>query len=252
MVVVIVKFADGKKMSEQKLHMYKENLKSLNWFVGCRHCCVYCAPSFQRQMKRQKCELCHDYVPHVHLERLEKPPPKTMGKEFIFFPSSGDVAFAPKSAVCQAMDYARKYSDRTFLMQSKNPECFFRYDIPKNVIVGSTIETNRICFYTPSQYSYYAWISTAPLPEKRFLAMTNLTSLVRREVTIEPILDFDLYILNNWIHRINPEFVYIGYDNHRCFLPEAPLAKTLELIDDLKKFTEVRLKTIRPAWWENE
>jgi len=183
------------------------------------------------------------------LEKLSKPPPKVMEKEFVFFPSSGDVAFAPKEAVQQAMDYARKYSDHTFLIQSKDPECFIDYDIPKNVIVGTTIETNQTCFYTPSKYRYYAWISTAILPEKRFISMTRLTS-VRQEVTIEPILDFDLSILTKWIYRINPEFIYIGYDNHNCKLPEPKLAYTQRLIDVLSEDFEVRVKTLRKAWYE--
>jgi len=233
----------------QTQHMYKENAKSLNWFVGCDHECVYCLPSFQRQMKRQKCELCKGYIPHTHLKRLKKPPPKTSGKDFIFFPSSGDIRFAPKEAIQQAMDYAKKYSDRTFLTQSKNPEVFIDYDIPKNMIVGTTIETNRVCFYTPSEYHYYAWISIAPIPEKRFHSMTRLT-WARQEVTIEPILDFDLPILNDWIHRINPEFVYIGYDNHNCKLPEPKLAYTQRLIDVLSEDFEVRIKTLRKAWYE--
>ena len=99
--------------------MYEENRRSLNAYVGCKFNCVYCKPSFQRQMKRQKnrCRLCYDYAPHFHSERLLKPPPKTVGDQFIFFPSSADLAFATLFEMCDMIEYAKKYSDRQFLMQ---------------------------------------------------------------------------------------------------------------------------------------
>ena len=60
--------------------------------------------------------------------------------------------------------------------------------------------------------------------------------------------------MTEWIRQIAPEFVYIGYDNHRRLealeIHEPTLEETEELIEKLSKFTEVRLKTIRKAWWE--
>lgn len=72
----------------------------------------------------------------------------------------------------------------------------------------------------------------------------------KKYVTIEPILDFSsVKAFADLIEKIAPDFVYVGYDNHNCRLPEPPLSKTLELIGELEKFTEVRLKTLREAWW---
>lgn len=236
--------------------MYRENRKSLNWFVGCNHNCVYCKPSFQRQMKRQKnrCLKCYNYEPHAHLERLLKAPPKTEGDEFIFFPSSGDVAFASKQEFQAGMDYARKYHDRNFLTQSKSPIMFLTHIIPKNVILGTTIETNRVNFNTPSNFHSYEQISRAPYPYFRYDAMMwiRLRHPLHSKIliTVEPILDFDLSILEKWIGEIKPQVVYIGYDNHDCRLPEPELAKTELLIESLGRFTEVRVKTLRKAWYE--
>jgi len=234
-------------------HMYAENRKTINWFVGCVHNCIYCKPSFQRQMKRQKhnCPRCYHYEPHAHLERLLKSPPKTFGDEFVFFPSSGDIAFASLNELNSSLDYVHKYPSTTFLMQSKDPFCFLlKRNFPNNLILGTTIETNKTLFAkTPSEFKSYQQISNAPILEKRYLAMLHIQHN-RKLVTIEPILDFDLEILVLWIKEIEPEIVYVGYDNHNCRLPEPPLAKTKQLIAELQKFTEVRTKTLRKAWYE--
>jgi hypothetical protein len=77
----------------------------------------------------------------------------------------------------------------------------------------------------------------------------------RKYVTIEPIMEFDLDAMVEWIKEINPEFVYVGYNNldsKNFHLPEPPLEKTMKLIAELEKITEVRLKTIRKAWFDIE
>lgn len=232
--------------------MYQEAQdKTLNPFVGCLHHCIYCVPSFQRQMKRQKnrCIRCYNYVPHAHLERLKRPPPKTGPNEFIFMCDMGDLAFAKPNWVREIIAYMYKYQDRTFLIQSKAPGFFRAYSWPINVILGTTIETNKTIFDTPSKYRFYEEISKAPPPKLRYLAMLNLIH-PRKLVTIEPILDFDLFVLVDWVRLIDPEVVYVGYDNHNCKLPEPRLQKTLGLIEELEKFTEVRRKTIHKAWYE--
>jgi len=230
--------------------MYRENVKSLNAFVGCNHQCVYCIPSFQRQAKRQECPLHRSYTPHAHLERLRRPPPKTAGDEFIFFPSSGDLAFAEPQVVEAHIEYAERYSDRTFLVQSKAPQFFADYDWPSNVILGTTLETDRTVFNTPSEYKRYEQISKAPLPYIRYLAMKKLRHQGKILITIEPILQFSLERFNNWLWDISPNIIYVGYDDHQCKLPEPPLKDTFTLIDSLKVHFDVRAKTLRNPWWE--
>jgi len=231
--------------------MYKENRKSLNWMVGCRHDCVYCRPSFQRQMMRQKnrCLKCYDYEPHAHLERLLKRPPKTVGDEFIFFPSSGDPAFATRTEWEKAISYAEKYPNTTFLVQSKDPLLFSPYKFPNNVILATTVETNLVSFNIKEcKYEYYSDISKAPYPIQRlgdFLKVKHK----RKSITIEPILLFGNKF-SSFIKPLHPEFVYVGYDNHNCKLPEPSLAETKLLIKELWKFTTVRVKSLRRAWYE--
>ena len=240
--------------------MYEQNRKSLNWFVGCKHDCVYCKPSFQAQMKRQlhNCKTCYDFTPHAHLERLTKNPPKTNNGEFIFFPSSGDPAFASDNQWNIAIEYMAKHIDTTFLVQSKDPICFniqseIHNGFPDNVVLGTTLESDLIYFVyrdCHGEFKTYMEISKAPEPYWRYTYLLSLKHQ-RKFVTIEPIIQFGL-LLPRMIEEIDPEFVYIGYDNHNCKLPEPPLVKTKALIEELELFTEVRQKTIRKAWWEQK
>ena len=232
--------------------MYPENRKSINWFVGCDHDCVYCKPSFQRQAKRQKnrCPKCFNYEPHAHLERLLKSPPKTSGKDFVFFPSSGDPAYASAQEWRVAISYMEKYPNVTFLVQSKDPICFLPYKFPDNVILGTTTETNILSFNIENcKYEFYGDVSKAVYPIHRLQHLAELNHK-RKFVTVEPILSFGVSF-SVLIQTVNPEFVYVGYDNHNCKLPEPSLTETQRLIKELEKFTEVRVKTLRKAWWES-
>jgi hypothetical protein len=58
-------------------------------------------------------------------------------------------------------------------------------------------------------------------------------------VSIEPIMDFELFYFAEWIREIAPEFVSIGADSKGHHLPEPPAEKVRELITELEKFTKV-------------
>jgi len=221
--------------------MYAD-LISWNPFKGCNYNCVYCEPSFKRQAKRQKhrCERCARYEPHFHPERLRQYLPKNRE---IACCINGDVAFATLEQMELIFKAIRQHPTNTFIIQSKNPSNFFRFDnFPDNSVLGTTIETNR-GFPSGNVDEPYSIYSNAPFPIERYLAMRAISH--RKSVTVEPIMDFDLDALSLWIEEIAPEVVWVGYANKYHTLPEPPLWKTLELIERLKKFTEVRLKTIR-------
>ena len=236
-------------------HMYHENIKSLNAFVGCLHDCVYCKPSFQRLCKRSKCPNHKTYTPHFHRERLLKAPPKTSGNEFVFFPSCGELSFATPEQILAHIDYAKKYPNTVFLTQAKNPKFFLDYKFPDNVILGTTIETNRTVFSTPSKYHYYNEISKAPEPRERYKFMLSFFHPVKL-VTVEPVLKFNLLIMIDWMNTLlgttKRLIIYVGYDNHNCYLPEPKLNETLDLVRVLKDHGfDVRTKNVeRKAWYE--
>ena len=82
-------------------------------------------------------------------------------------------------------------------------------------------------------------ISYAPSPYQRYFYMRLVP---RRMVSIEPIMDFDLDVMVRWIKDIHPKFVSIGADSKGHNLPEPPAWKVERLIEELKKFTEVKVK----------
>ena len=118
----------------------------------------------------------------------------------------------------------------SYLFQSKNPERFHNnFCFPMNTILGTTIETNRPYI-----------VSRAPGTMQRMEAMWRLD--LPRTVTIEPIMDFDLDVIVDWIREIKPEFVSIGADSGNNHLPEPSGEKVDALIEALKEFTEVKIK----------
>jgi len=209
--------------------MYPLSVKQWNPYVGCRHNCVYCRPSFQAQLKRwakNRCELCYRFEPHIHPERLDQKLPKTRYMQFIFTCACGDIAFCPTDYLKRIVERMRMMPDGTFLIQSKNPATFRRVKWPRNVILGVTIETNRDDLAMK--------VSRAPPPSKRFRDFLEVEHEPKM-VTHEPIMEFDLEALQEWDEELNPALIWIGYDSKRCGLPEPSLEKVKTLCWRLTK-----------------
>jgi len=219
-------------------NMYKDSVKQINYVVGCEFDCVYCQRSFQAQMKRQKhnCKKCYFYEPHFHEERLSQYLPLTDGEdEFIWVNSSSDIYFAKKVWMTKILEnLKRRYPERTFLFQSKEPLIFEKYDFLDNWVLCTTIESNRD----------YPEISNAPKQSWRINSFKELDH-PRKFVTIEPILRFDYSEFLEILREINPERIYIGFDSKSCGLPEPEPSKVINFIEDLKKFTKVKTKYIK-------
>lgn len=237
-------------------NMYSDAIYRWNVVVGCKFDCVYCKPSFQRQMKRQKptidkngkkrgCQKCYDYIPHVHEDRLTDDyckkyfPKKIEEDQFIWIGSSGDISFIEDKYMERIFEIINQYSQLTFFFQTKSPIWFQKWDFPKNVVLGITLESNI----------HYPLISKAPKPWKR-AADFFFVNYPRKRITIEPILEFDYNKLFTWIRDIKPEIVYIGYNTKNCKLPEPPLEKVQMFISSLRRITKVKEKLMRRAWNE--
>lgn len=230
--------------------MYKlegKRLSTFNPFCGCDFKCVYCyAPEIYKRFS--KCDKCKNFIPHFHKERLNQ---KFKPGETWFVCSMGDISFASFDQFADILEVISNYPETTFYIQSKNPWFFGNYVeqggyIGKNIVLGTTIETNR----NTKNYS------KAPAPVNRYNSIMHQPTKHRWYLTMEPIFKFDLDILLRWTKDIAPEFVYLGYLNppwkaKKLQLPEPSLARVRELCSDLGKFTEVRLKSIRPAWQES-
>lgn len=225
-----------------KTNMYELSVEQWNPFVGCGHNCTYCVPSFQRQTKRRgkkNCPDCYNFVPHEHPKRLTNSLHKTRFMQFIFTCANSDIAFCPTGYLEKILAKIRKESGKTFLIQSKNPKTFNRTSFPENVILGTTIETNRdkLC----------KAIATAPPPSQRYKDFLKIKHPLKM-VTIEPVMDFDLDVIVEWMKNIKPCMIWLGYDSKKCHLPEPELEKLKELHWELSKAGfVVILKNVRNA-----
>jgi len=158
--------------------------------------------------------------------------------------------------VREILEIIERNQETVFFLETKNPANYPFYIIPKeNVILSITAETNKLEGKLPKiGYWHYSEISHAPDPEGRlrYVRYYKFFKKYKKHISIEPILDFDLDKFLKWILGINPEFgVSVGYDNYSCRLPEPPLTKTLQLIEQLEKHgIKVERKTLRKAWWE--
>lgn len=207
-------------MNRQSGNMYLFVTHTWNPIRGkCPHNCYYC---YMRRFKLGEL-------------RLEQKELKTdLGSDnYIFVGSSTDMfaAAVPSEWIADVLIHCNRYPNNTYLFQSKNPQRFqeFQRIFPKNTILGTTIESNRI-------YK----ISGAPGPSDRQWHIQSDRFDVM--ISIEPILDFDLDVMVNWIKDIGPKFVSIGADSKNHDLPEPSADKIQQLIKELRTFTEVREK----------
>ena len=216
-------------LNEAKGNMYGFVTHTWNPLKGkCEHDCSYC------YMKKR----CRN-LKEIHLERKELEQDLGAG-HFIFVGSTTDLfAKNVKSEwIIEVLDYCNRYENR-YLFQSKNPERFLEFtDHPvfQKSIVCTTIETNRF---------YEQFMGTAPKIEDRVLAIemlkTECNNIVTY-VTIEPVMDFDLPEMVELVKRCNPVQVSIGADSKGHNLPEPSANKVKELINELRRFTEVNEK----------
>jgi protein gp37 len=134
-------------------------------------------------------------------------------------------ADTPTEFINRIMDHCKGYPENTYVFQTKNPVRMKLWltSMPPNHVVGSTIETNR-------EYT----MSKAPKPIERARAMTEIKG--RKFITIEPVLDFDVDILANWIANINPEFLNLGADSKGHGLPEPTVDKIMQFTEKLKEY----------------
>jgi len=209
----------------------------------CPFNCIYCWSMGEKGLvKRYKME---EYQGSPRLVEKEFERFKEGG--FVFVQDMSDLfaGIVPEEYIKRILGHIQKFPKTTFLLLTKNPKRYREFEdrIPNNCICGVTVETNRDIGYGK--------ISHAPLPKDRLVAMRLLKDDMRKMISIEPIMDFDLDYFVNEIKAIKPSFAYIGYDNYNHGLPEPPLSKTIELMKQLKEFTEVRTKSYSKATCES-
>jgi hypothetical protein len=218
-------------LNKQKGHMYPWVTHTLTCLAGvCPHQCSYC---YVNDLRRYP-QLAEKYSGEPRLVQSDMRLNLGSGK-VIFVVSTHDLfaAAIQKRVIWQVLELLMEYPDNLYLFQTKNPSRYKDFDFDNlDAILGTTIESNRC--YGPE-------ISLAPDPLDRAIAMTQIVG--RKMVAVEPILDFDLTVLVEWLEYIKPDFVSIGADSKGHDLPEPHGDKVNALIEALQQFTEVKQKS---------
>ena len=186
----------------------------------CPHKCTYCYVNNKRFGRPAK------YQGELRLLDPELEIPYGKGNT-IFIDNCNDLfaAEVPSDWIKAVLIHCHKYPLNLYVFQTKNPARYLEFIdvLPDSRYLGCTIETNRLVHD----------ISLAPIPYERALAMMALPIEETRFVTMEPILDFDLPVIIEWMKQIHPNFVNIGADSQRNNLVEPDASKILNLIEGL-------------------
>jgi len=204
-------------------NMYEFVTHTWNPITGCKFQCDYCYAQGQDDHEN----------PKLHKKRLRD----NLGEEnTIFVCSMADMwgDWIPKSSILHVLYVCRRFHHNRYLFQSKNPERFHEFleRMPEHSILGTTIETNRST----------REISHAPPVFQRAYALASMPGNFKKEITIEPIMDFDVDSLMTLIAGARPDFVAVGADSKGHDLKEPSAAKIRKLIAKLEEITEVKIK----------
>lgn len=219
-------------LNKQKGNMYGFVTHTWNPIKGkCIHECSYCY--MNKMYKRYK------WNEKIRLDG--KCLKDNLGKgNFIFVGSSTDMFadYIHTHFIQDVLHYCSDF-DNKYLFQSKYPQGFLEYlDIlPVHTTLATTIETNRD--------NYIREFSKAPGSLSRAYVMQNINKESHGfplMITVEPIMDFDLKTMIEYMEQISPDQINIGADSGHNKLPEPSPEKVKELITELKKFTKVHLK----------
>jgi len=222
------------------------DLGTLSWNPLAGRCpfeCIYCWSMGKKGLVKRYKMKKYQGLPRL----MEKEFRAFNEGEFVFVQDMSDLfaEIVPKEYIERILEHTEKFPKTSFLLLTKNPRRYLEFEdkIPSNCVCGATVETNK-----DTRYRKISW---APLPTARLEAMRLLKDHVKKMISIEPIIDFDLDDFVDEIESIRPDFVYVGYDNYNYGLPEPLLPKTKALIAELQKFTDVRTKSYSKATCES-
>lgn len=204
--------------------MFKSITKTWNPFVGCTFEC-YHGGCWARKLALEK--LSHlprysdGFKPKLVFSELTK---RFQLNEFVAVSLMGDISFATTEEILLILERIEQFPLTDFLIQSKNPRQYWAWNVtfPPNIYLGTTIETN-----------HNFGLTKAPAPFERFSYLVNYPH-TPKFLSIEPIMDFDLVVLLDWIKQIKPEIIEVGADNYRNNLPEPLWDKVVALLKALR------------------
>jgi protein gp37 len=164
---------------------------------------------------------------------------RNLGKGNTWFVCAQNDLFADEvnnDFISRVFSHITKFPDNEYLFQSKNTQKMYEWAAPGDAyIYGTTVESDLFAHIS----------SEAPPIFQRINGLRKIKAEMGCKIfiTIEPIMQFDLEIFPKILSKASPDWIWIGADSKRHHLPEPSKEKILTLIEELKKFTEVRLKS---------
>lgn len=109
-----------------------------NFVTGCKHFCPYC---YARRIARRRGDT---FEPKFHPERLDQPL-RVKKPSIIFAVDMGDLfgGWVPREWIEAGLSVMRKAYWHTFLLLTKNPKRYLEFQFPRNVWIGTTIDTHK-------------------------------------------------------------------------------------------------------------
>ena len=216
-------------LTKSRGNMYPWVSHTWNPIKGCDFQCNYCYV---------KKAVSRGYDAHIRIDIGDLEETRIGKGKIIFVGSMGDMfgEWVPKEWIVHVLEHCAVYPENEYVFQSKNPKRFseFKFPRPARTLLGTTIETDEY----PKGFQ-----TRAPSIAERVGAMLKLYPM-RRFVTIEPIMDFDLSNLLRIVEMIKPEFVTAGADSKGHGLKEPAPEKVLKLIGGLNEMkVEIRQKS---------
>ena len=212
-------------------NMYSFINKTWNPLAGeCPHACSYCyVKSFRQPALIEK----YSGEPRLYSHEL-----KNLGsKHFYFVCSCIDLFACSEDLISKVLKHCRQNPDNKYLFQTKNPKRIhdFIHSMPFDTVIGTTIESNR----------WHSEMGKAPYPAQRCHDIASLSiSAFPVMITVEPIMDFDMPDLFEFIKNCYPELVNIGADSKGHKLPEPSADKINSLIIELRHHgIQVKIKS---------
>jgi DNA repair photolyase len=222
----------------QGSQMYQDVDMTWNPISGrCIHNCFYC---YVRRYWNMMDKVKHD---SSKLQLKEHYLTDNLGENNCIFVGSSSDMWAnnvPTEWIQKVLSHCLKYPNNKYLFQSKNPYRFIellndKIKFPADSTFATTVETNR-----EKLIKQYTDVNIMPLQRVNTIWGLKYRGC-KTQITIEPIMDFDLDKLVELITIASPDTLVIGADSKRHNLQEPSSEKVVDLTTNLLAIVNTEL-----------